>query len=112
MVDIHQTLKHGGKARIELLRYCVMSITMEPLFLFLASEYRLRPPHAGALALFDVFCAAQSRARLAAYELLPPRELALAAEIARIRSRRDALQSPPPEEEQNLRSVAPWPSRM
>ena len=113
MVDIHQTLTDGGKARIDLLRYSVMSITMEPLFLFLASEYRLRPTHKSALALFDVFCATQSRARLAAYELLPPRELGLSAEIAQIRGRWTALQSPPPEEEdESPRSVAPWPSRV
>src|SRR4051812_6970326 len=106
MIDLDETLARGGKERLDLLRYCVMSITMEPVFVFLASQYRLRPTHAGALALFDVFCAPQSRARLSAYELLPPRELGLAGDIAQIRSRWDALQSPPQDEDQNLRSVA------
>ena len=83
--------------------------------MFLAAEYRLRPTHAAALALFDMFCAADAPARLAAYEVLPPRELALAAEIARVRAQWSALQAPPApaaeEHEERARSVPPGPGR-
>lgn len=107
MIDVADTLVRGGQARIDLLKFCVMSIAMEPVFLFLAAEYRLRPTHAGALALYDVFCDPGSAARLRTYELLPPRELALAAEVARLRERWTAMQAPPPEEdaEQEPRTI-------
>ncbi|HEX2828884.1 MAG TPA: hypothetical protein VHP37_21215 [Burkholderiales bacterium] len=112
MIDVADTIARGGRGRVDLLRYCVMSIAMEPLFLFLAGEYRLRPTHAGALALFDVFCDPHSPARLSAHELLPPRELALAAGIAQIRSRWAALQAPrPAEDDQAPRSVPAGPGR-
>ena len=111
MIDIDEALTRGGAQRLGLLRYCVISITMEPLFLFLASEYRLRPSHNGALTLFDSFCAINAPARLTAYELLPPRELGVAAEIARIRERCRALQTPAEQSEDEVRSVAPAPSR-
>ena len=112
MINLDDTLARGGAERLEFLRYCVLSISMEPLFVFLAGEYRLRATHAGALALYDVFCAGDAPARLPAYELLPPRELALAAEIARVRDRWLAAQAPrAPDEEEESRSVAAWPSR-
>jgi hypothetical protein len=93
-VDIPQILARGGAPRLAFLRYCVLSATLEPMFVFLAREYRLRPCHAAALALFDVFCARQAPARLAAYELLPPRELRLEAAIAHIRAQWTQMQSP------------------
>jgi hypothetical protein len=115
MIDIDAILARGGRERLDLMHYCVMSITMEPLFLFVSGEYRLRPTHVGALALFDMFCATQAPARLAAYELIPPRELSVAAEVSRIRERWNAMQKPAAENEDHegdtLRSVAPWPSR-
>jgi hypothetical protein len=111
MIDIADTLARGGRGRIDLLRYCVMSIAMEPLFLFLADEYRLRPTHAGALAIYDVFCEPHSRARLSAHDLLPPRELALAAEVARLRERWTAMQAPPEEDDEEPRTVPAGPGR-
>ena len=111
MIDIDATFSRGGVERLDLLRYCVMAINMEPLFLFLAGEYRLRPTHAGALALFDMFCATGAPARLEAYELLPPRELALAAEISKIRERWAAMQAPAHEDEETTRSAPSWPAR-
>lgn len=100
MVDIPEILAKGGAQRLAFLRYCVLSMSMEPVFVFLAGEYRLRPGHAAALALFDVFCAGQAAARLPAYELLPPRELLVEAAIVRIRTQWTQMQSPqPPDEE-------------
>jgi hypothetical protein len=116
VIDIDETLTRGGRERIDLLRYCVISQQMEPLFLFLATEYRLRPAHAAALALFDMFVAADAPARLAAYELLPPRELALGAEVAKIRERWTAMQAPAQpsdaEADGDVRTSPSWPPRM
>jgi hypothetical protein len=85
MIDVEDVLVRGGEGRIALLQHCVMAVRMEPVFIFLAREYRLRPGQAGALALYDLFCAQQAPARLAAYELLPPRQQTLSAAIERIR---------------------------
>lgn len=94
MIAIDRTLAAGGAGRIALLRYCVISITPGPLFLFLAQQYRLRPTHSGALALYDVFCEPQAPARLPDYALLPPRQLGLLAAMAPIRAQWSQVQSP------------------
>jgi hypothetical protein len=108
MVDLAQILASGGAGRIALLNYCVFSVTMEPLFVFLTGEYRDRPSHQAALALYDVFCAQQAPARLAAYELLPPRELNVPATIARLREQWKQMQSPQlPEGEEAVALTAP-----
>ena len=93
MTDLWKILERGGAERVALLRYCVLSVSMEPLFVFLVREYRHRPGHAAALALFDLFCAQQAPARLRAYELLPPRELRLQAAIAVVRAQCEQLHS-------------------
>jgi hypothetical protein len=105
MVDIEDLLVRGGAGRIALLRYCVMSIRMEAVFIFLAQEYRYRPSHAGALALFDLFCGEHAPARLKAYELLPPRQLGLSAAVTRVREQWHQMQSPPPQDENDLIAV-------
>lgn len=58
-----------------------------------------------------MFCDPRSPARLSVHELLPPRELALATEIARIRNRWTAMQAPPAEDEKEPRAVPPGPGR-
>ena len=85
MADVVEILTRGGEGRVALLRYCVMSITPEPVFLFLVREYRLRPTHLAALALYDVFCAPGAMARVRAPSALAPRELHLSAAINAIR---------------------------
>ena len=110
MVDITSILAKGGAQRLAFLRYCVLSFSVEPLFVFLAQEYRLRPSHAAALALFDVFCARQAPARLPAEEWLPPRALLVEAEITRIRAQWNQMQSPEPPDEESATPVA-TPSR-
>ena len=99
MRNIVEILSRGGEGRIALLRYAVMSITPEPLFLFLAQEYRLRPTHLSALALYDVFCAPGAAARVRSQVALPPRDLHLSAAIDLIRKQRSALQSPEQQED-------------
>jgi hypothetical protein len=86
MADLAALLAAGGRSRIALLRYCVISMQLEPLFVYLAQEYRMRPTPAGAIALYDVFCRPDGPARLSAYSLLPPRELRLGAAIAELRA--------------------------
>jgi hypothetical protein len=112
VIDIEGTLAHGGAERLDFLRYCVMSINMDPVFIFLAGEYRLRPTHLGAFALHDLFCAIDAPARLAAYELLAPRELGVSAEIARLRQNREAMQQPAEDSETPARTVPAGPGRM
>lgn len=109
LVDIAEILTRGGAPRIALLRYCVMSVTMEPVFVFLTDEYRLRPTHAAALALYDLFCAPDAPARIKAWEALPPRNLALAVPIRSIRQQWDYLQSTrEPQEEASISITAPY----
>jgi hypothetical protein len=93
-VDIDRILALGGKQRIALLRLCVMSVQMEPVFVFLTQEYRLRPTHDAALALYDVFCAPDAPARIEARHMLAPRDLGLLSAIRSIRQQRDRMLQP------------------
>jgi hypothetical protein len=93
-VDIDRILAAGGKQRIALLRLCVMSVQMEPVFVFLTQEYRLRPTHDAALALYDVFCAPDAPARIEARDMLAPRDLGLVSAIRSIRQQRDQMRQP------------------
>jgi hypothetical protein len=71
-VEIQQLFRVGGKQLIDLLDYCVKSMQMDPLFLFLVQEYRNAPTALKAVALYDLFCAAQAVAKVSAAEALPP----------------------------------------
>ena len=93
-MTVAEILSRGGEGRVALLRYCVMSITPEPVFLFLAKEYRLRPTHQSALALYDVFCAPGAAARVRSPAALPPRDLYLSVATGSIRKQWVALHSP------------------
>lgn len=106
--DLDAILTGGGAPRTALLRYCVMSVTMEPVFVFLAREYRLRPTHGAALALYDVFCARDAVARVSAPGLLPPRDLRLSAAIRPIRQQWEAMQSPRPDTDPAAATTAPY----
>lgn len=104
-INISDILRRGGEQRIALLRYCVMSVSMEPVFVFLAGEYRLRPTHAGVLALYDLFCAADAPARIQAPDTLSPRSLRLASAIRSIRAQ--GAQAQLSEESVRVASTAP-----
>jgi hypothetical protein len=82
---VDEALSRGGAARVALFQYCVRSVTPEPLFLFASGEYRLRPSHAGALAIYDVFCAVSAPARIRIPEALPPLDLALVFAVDAVR---------------------------
>lgn len=96
VASIEGLLARGGAARIALLRYCVLSRTMEPLFLFLVGEYRLRPSHARAVAMFDLFCDRQAPARLKCPLLMSPASRGLHTAIATLRRQWAQMQSPEP----------------
>jgi hypothetical protein len=95
--DLDTLLTQGGAPRIALLRLCVMSVTPDPLFVFLVGEYRIRPAHAAALALYDAFCAPGALARIEAPGALPPLDLRLGSAIATLRQQwvqRHSLEPP------------------
>lgn len=84
--SIEAALAAGGRGRIDLLKHCVRSVTMEPVFVYLVQEYRQRPRHGAALALFDMFCAPGAPGRLGASPVLPPINLMLAAAVNMLRA--------------------------
>lgn len=94
VADIEEILRRGGEARVGLLRHSVQTVTMEPLFVFLVREYRLRPTHVAALTLYDVFCAAQAPAQVRAPQVLPPSDLRIHAAIQVIRTQWAQMKSP------------------
>jgi hypothetical protein len=97
-VDLEELIRGGGKGLLDLLSFCVVSVQPEPLFLFLAQEYRLAPMAARALALYDVFCAPGASFRLRCEGPLEPHDLRLARALAPVRAQvaRAAVPPPPP----------------
>ena len=94
--NLDNILAQGGAPRIALLRLSVMSVTPAPVFVFLAQEYRLRPNHAAALALYDAFCAPQALARIDSSDVLPPQDLQLGYAVEILRRQWAQIQSPEP----------------
>jgi hypothetical protein len=102
-------INKGGEPCIALLRYCVISMMLEPAFVFLVQEYRMRPTHAAALALYDVFCAPAAPARIDAPDALPPRDLRLSSAMPAIRRQWNSLQPrPQPDAGPPLPITAPY----
>ena len=75
--DINEVFTKGGKPLIDFLDYCVRSIQMDPVFLFLVREYRNGPTPAKAVALYEMFCAPNAPARISAQTVLPPYDVRL-----------------------------------
>jgi len=94
-VDLQQTFSRGGRALVGLLDFCVLSVKMDPLFVFLVGEFRVRPTAAGAIALYDVFCAVGAPARVSVTQALPPRSLRLQQVIEPLRQDWDESLAPP-----------------
>lgn len=84
-VDIDDVFRRGGKGLIDLLEYCVVSVQLDPVFVFLAGEYRAQPSARKALALYDAFCAPGAPARVSARHALPPYDLRLSSAIIPVR---------------------------
>ena len=81
-IAVEEEFRRGGRTLLDFLTFCVMSIRMEPVFAFLAAEYRQNPTREKALALFDCFCAPDAPARLRhPAELLPPRNVRFASDV-------------------------------
>lgn len=85
-----------------------MSVMLEPVFLFLAQEYRVRPGHGAALALYDVFCDPGAPARIKAPDALPPRDLKLSSAVQMIRRQwKQMLSAEPPAEGNGIPITVP-----
>lgn len=99
-IDLQSFFDRGGKRLLNLLEYCVRSVQVDPVFLFLARDYRLAPNVAKAEALYDVFCRLQAPARVTAQQALPPCNLRIEQDMRRLRADRTASMAPliPPRE--------------
>ncbi|HKE96964.1 MAG TPA: hypothetical protein VKB34_21835 [Povalibacter sp.] len=82
----------GGPQRISFLNKCIMEGTTDYVFEFLVSEYRNSPTKKKAIALYDLFCAANAPYRLNCDELLPPKNPQLTGLIDWYREQRAAAQ--------------------
>jgi hypothetical protein len=94
-IDLDEIFQRGGKELIDVLNYCVRSVQMDPVFVFLVGEYRLAPTASRAVALFDIFVMVEAPARIDGGELLPPREIGLQQRIQNLRPRPSARGASP-----------------
>lgn len=104
-IRLHDVFAAGGKPLIELLDYCVFSVQMDPVFVFLAGEFRMHPACEKALALYDVFCAAGAPARVSADDVLPPLDFRLDRAIEPIRNPPMRIEDPDADEPNLVPSV-------
>jgi hypothetical protein len=81
-VNPREVLARGGKELVDLLQFALITARPDPVFVLLVREYRFRPTAAGAVALFEQFCAPTAPARVRADSLLPPKDPNLAASLA------------------------------
>lgn len=95
-VDLYAVFRRGGKELIALLDYCVRSVQLEPVFVFLVSDYRTGPTALKAVALYEVFCAPDSKARLKAPRALPPLDLRLQTSLHPLQQWWQQRQAAPP----------------
>lgn len=92
--EIDKILARGGKPRVALLQYCVMSVQIDPVFLFLVQEYRMRPAHDAAVALHDVFCAPGAPARMCTFSIMPSLGSRLDAAVRPLREQLNQMRPP------------------
>ena len=92
-LDLIEVFERGGRPLIQLLDYCVRSVQMDPVFVFLVGQYRTFPSVPKAVAIYEVFCAPEALARVSVIEVLPPRNLGIQAAIEPWRA---SLRSGPP----------------
>jgi len=64
MMEVLETLDRRSKGTLDFLDYCVRAMQLDPLFLFLAQEYRINPTIPKAVALFHTFCAPVAPAKV------------------------------------------------
>ena len=75
--NINEFFGRGGKPLLDFLDYCVRSIQMDLVFLFLVREYRDSRTAAKAVALYDMFCAPNAPGRISVGHALPPYDVRL-----------------------------------
>lgn len=63
-MEVLETLDRRCKATLDFLDFCVRSMQMDPLFLFLVEEYRANPTVPKAVSLFHTFCAPGALAKV------------------------------------------------
>ncbi|MCA9131853.1 MAG: hypothetical protein KDA45_01805 [Planctomycetales bacterium] len=105
-VDINAVFERGGRELLDLLEYSVLSLNKEVVFLYLAREYRQHPTARMAVALHDMFCAAQSPARIDLAVLLPPKDMRLEQAISGLRPVPPVRPAPPAEDGAALEDAA------
>ncbi len=76
-IRIETFFDRGGRDLIDLLEYCVISLRKDILFHYLVRQYRQRPTAGGAVAMYDMFCAADAPARISAANVLAPKDMRL-----------------------------------
>ena len=64
VMELAETLDRRGRGTLDFLDYCVRSVQLEPLFVFLVQEYRSNPTIPKAVALFHTFCAPAAPAKI------------------------------------------------
>ena len=94
-IQVDQVFSQGGRALVDLLIHSVLSINTDVLFLYLVREYRFRPDTPSAIALYDVFCHPQSRARISETSLLAPKDLRLSQSVESLRRALEAARQVP-----------------
>lgn len=83
--NIQDIFTRGGRERLRLLQYSVVSVRLDVLFVYLAKCFKTKPTSARAIALFDVFFGPEALAKLSVPEAIPPRNLQLGVEIDKLR---------------------------
>lgn len=89
------TYQRGGRELVDLLTHCVFSFNTDALFLFLVREYQFRPQADSALAIYDVFCAANAPARISDTRSIPPKDMRIDHAICTLRREFLAATQPP-----------------
>ena len=92
-VDIQSTFRRGGRGVVDLLEFCVISVKLDAVFVFLVGDYQLKPTAPRAIALYDVFCTPASPARISVMGALPPRNLQTERVVEQLRQQYLSAQS-------------------
>ena len=85
-IKLDEIFSSGGRDLINLLEYSVLSINVDLIFVYLVREYRLRPSAVAAIAVHDLFCCADSPARVSCEAALFPKDVRLTQAISPYRA--------------------------
>src|SRR5262245_4598428 len=94
-VNVNEIFTKGGKPLHDFLDYCVRSIQMDLLFIFLVGEDRWIPSGAKAVALYYNFCAPNAPGRVSAVKTLPPYDVRLREAIQPLAAHQNGLKGLP-----------------